>query len=688
MRAFLLCLALGLLAPALSSQATDLEVVHRDGQSFVTWTETSASGEFYRIYRWDQPIRTADDLDQAQLLEIVDDRSTINNRRTTVEGQTRWWVIEPGGSPLGNGQGLFVHTAERVEDAWYAVTVVVNGNENEALVVGSNTTDASILEIPAPPRPVLQEIRPGGEVWAHWTSGFDTPFQKAMTLEDGQAFNFKINRGEDPGPRGLVLRLHAAGETYGSAFPNRQEVPEDLDVLSTDDFFQGTGWSFWFGAHELFPMNPSARTIVKTFTLERLIWTLAWTQDYLGSDHDPERVSVAGGSMGGIGALLLVQEHPEPFAAAFARNGNYDFGADDINNMMLLENLYGDEQLDLWTDRDLPVYDRTRGEFMAQLDPGRDWPIVRTINGRNDTTSGWSSVPSLIGGMQAARRPAAFYFDQREHVPFGYWTDMESVLLNRTFDQRRDQPILHFGEVGLDDDPGDGDPASGDPIGAVGAYTVFDKNAPIQTATSLEIEVSLRDKNVLDDAPGDSTTARLTPRRLSTFGLHPGQWVRFCLTEGTTLLDEHLLQVDAHGLVQTPPTELAKDKRLARFELLETCHQPPVFAPGQELEKPHEPCPPELFAADAANASGMLQLVFFGPPKSSWVLGRGTIEAQVPTPFGTLRLADPQIHAFGRIGPAGYAWIEIATDAMADETWLYQALVAGQLTNLESVTAR
>ncbi len=547
--------------------AGELTAECRSGQTFLTWREAALSGVRYRIHRSTSPITGPQDLAQAELLGEVDDRSSYNPERSRVERAPRTWVVVENGAPLDMNQGLFVHTiAADTETAYYAVTSIKGGKANQTIVPGLNATLAPLVERAAPPEPVLQVRDAVREVWAHWVSDRDTPFQPALSLTPSHGFDFCLEPGQASGPRGLLLRLHAAGGTYAQGWPPRGIVPADVDVLALSDLHAGTGYTFWFGAHELFPAAPQADTRVWPFTQARVLWTLDWMSARLGAALDPERVSIGGSSLGAIGGMYLLQEAPARFSAALLRNGNYDLLAGDYLDKSVFERLYGSFALDLPTRAGLGVLERTAARFMANRAPSVDWPPIRAINGRQDTRVGWASAVSMAAGCAQTFRPAALYFDSRTHSPKGYWGALERALVQRTCQTRRDQPILCFTDSTLDDDIGDGARDSGDAIGAAGAYALHDPLTATTSEHELACDVYLRDEGALDDAPAPSGSAALTPRRTGPFVLAPGEPVSFTLSEGGALLEEHLLCADEHALVHTPPVPLSTLRRRARFE--------------------------------------------------------------------------------------------------------------------------
>lgn len=652
-----------------SAQVRELDVRHRSGQTFLTWRELAGSDVRYRVYRSERPLQTAQDLDGADLLGEVDDRTSRNQGRSLASGTERTWIIASGGAALAADQGLFVHTVQRSsKHAHYAVTCVIAGNENRTLVPDSNATRLGMVETVAPPEPVLQSSGSDGELWGHWVGDRDTPFLPALSPWPSRGFNFFFQRGTAAGPHGLVVRLHAAGQAYTQAWPQRFEIPQDVDSLALSDLMPYTSWSVWFGSHELLPGTPTADTRVWNYTQQRMLWEIDWMTARLGATHDPERVYVVGGSMGAIGGMYLLGERPERFAAALLRNGLYDLEATDYRNPAIFQTLFGSFGLDLRTRAGLPILQRTNAVFMAGLEPAREWPVVRTLSGRNDETVGWMSAVGLFEGLARIGRPAVHYFDERTHNPNGHWRALERALLKRTFQTRRDRPSLRFLDCTLDDDPGDGRRTDGDEVGTINGYLDYDPLTASANANALDFDVYLRDVGALDDAPRERAWAALGPWRTGPFAPAEGEAVRYTLREGGVLVDEHLLFADAYGRVRTPPVPLDKTARACCFELGALAALGP------------------LFVGAAPIAGDDMQVVLRGAAGKPWLLVVWAGDAQGPSALPRSQL----FFRHGVLGASGLAdvWLALPRSLPAGVHLWARALVGAKLTPFQVVTVQ
>jgi len=186
------------------AQATDFKAFYRSGQVFMTWTNVAYEGAFfdaaYRIYAHDRPI-TAANLADATRLGEVHQLSQLNYRRSNValgkgngsapgrpKGSARrgrinfvideTWQKAPeaaailkeipdakekktlvtSGPELSDQTGLFVHTVGQAGKVYFAVTAVVEGNENRQDFSAANALTEPIAVKAETPRPILQGV--------------------------------------------------------------------------------------------------------------------------------------------------------------------------------------------------------------------------------------------------------------------------------------------------------------------------------------------------------------------------------------------------------------------------------------------------------------------------------------------------------------------------------------------------
>jgi hypothetical protein len=190
--------------PDRPAQPKSIRATYRAGQVFVTWTNTPYEGAFfdaaYRIYRHTEPI-TAKTLAEAGFLGEVHQLSQLNYRRSNValgrgsgsaparppgsieRGRINFvldesWQENPEvaailkelpktnkkatrvhtGPELPDDTGVFVWTVDKPGQAYFAVTAVVEGQENRRDFGAGNALAAPVEVKVATPRPVLQGV--------------------------------------------------------------------------------------------------------------------------------------------------------------------------------------------------------------------------------------------------------------------------------------------------------------------------------------------------------------------------------------------------------------------------------------------------------------------------------------------------------------------------------------------------
>ena len=336
---------------------------HRDGQTFVTWTERGdLARERYRIYRSGAPITPAS-LGNATLLGEVGEGSAIffANRYADYESPAQWhvrtierYVVDDLGPELAAGTGLFVWTtgaADPAGPAYYAVTAVLDGVENTADFSPGNTT-GPLAEAVGRPRPVHIASTNGWEVYVqfrdlrNWNPTFHAPnplndyyglaatdygvpgslqyaYDTAVYVPDAAQCG-----GSLPPTLPVFLSLHGGafdGDRYDP--PTNSRGDWCAYILAPID--QSETWWFGFARDHDYRTGgaPEGGDVIANYTEQRVLDML----DFLlrtppGPPADPRRVYVNGYSMGGGGSLAMALRYPAVFAAANASKPVTDFG--------------------------------------------------------------------------------------------------------------------------------------------------------------------------------------------------------------------------------------------------------------------------------------------------------------------------------------------------------------------------
>ena len=349
-------------ADKLPAQVQGVSVLHRAGQSFITWKdaedkfggEPATWGEIrqqlradspelrYRVYRHDKPI-DAKSVADARLIAEVKPLSGFNINGWSMEKLINqvifsnedqgelgkygafdgWSMWSPQGGklavnrlaieddkPLPPGTGLFVHSPSAAGKAYYAVTVLVDGVENLSQFAGN--VSQAIDEQPGPWAPVRQsstgkefgyDFRGRRSFYVQWAG-------PPLAPRDGMCFNWSVllSRAaldkDAPKDRKLPVELyfHSAGMSY--ARPPVKFIENSIQIAPHDFPFSG-----WYGFNDAFgTLKSPAQGAVSGHTQKRLAAFMDWAKTQF--PIDPSRIVGVGGDGAGLTALY----QPDLFA--------------------------------------------------------------------------------------------------------------------------------------------------------------------------------------------------------------------------------------------------------------------------------------------------------------------------------------------------------------------------------------
>jgi hypothetical protein len=572
--ALALLIALCFVPAAQAVQVSGLAALHHDGQTFLTWNSPSGNGWTYRVFVAASPIETELDLTLATPVGEVGDSTWCDRRLFSVSGTAYGYAVDSAATPLGPGQGLFVRTAAAAGLCWYAVTCQAgSGPEDRTITPGGNAMALPVSETPMLPRPVFQRILYGdlnrpSDVYTLWTSDVETPFFPVMCNRPSMAYDCSLLRGLPGG--GLNFHAHYRGGSFYLA-QIASGMPGEW-VIKLDDFIRTPSVNtFWFGYHEDYNIESFASQpiptdgIVPDYTAKRVVFSLEWARRSF--PVDTTRVYVVGSSMGGIAAAFLPMWRPDLIAATMAVVPLFDFSfLTDPNPLNQLnagagtrwhcDRLWGEVATDLRMEDGTPVYERLNcGAFAASLE-SRFVPPIFAFTGRNDVVLGWAEKIPFFHAMNQHRAGGTFFWDTRTHSNSGVsgafqW--MQDLRYLYRFRTNLSFPALS--NCSANGDPGNGEAAVGDSIGTINGFLEWDP-AIVDQPESWQVELKMRDLTTMWGvlpAPA-SATVDVTPRRLQSFKVGPGQpaswWVR---RPGTgEVLQSGSVVADAMGVLTIP----------------------------------------------------------------------------------------------------------------------------------------
>lgn len=586
------CCALGVPAqPTWAAQVTNVQVFHRSGQTFVTWDNLPGTGWTYRIYASSQDF-SEEPLGPTHVIGRCGDSSGVDQRITRLTGEVSTFRIDPEAPPLAPTRGLFVATAPRLADRWYAVTAQLGtGREDFTVEIGQNATAEPVSESPERPRPVWQRTltSPTGEDYVLWGSNIETANTPALTSVASRAFHFGIRRGSAGQP--LILQGHGRGGSFFNSLSGFG-IPGE-SVMSVDDWLASGDYATWyFGHHTIY--NPDVPTVrlpftgrVADYTDRRVLLMLDWAREELG--YDEKRVYASGASMGGTFAVMLAWHHPERIAAAFAAVPMLTFSyLPDAAPQMRpsMDRMWGPLDYDLECTNGFPTYSWIDGRWLSETFEWRGSSPIVSFHGRTDDIIGWPATASYLNTSAAHRAGGVHYWDGTGHWDWsqGPWRPMQNPLELTRY--RLDRSWPSFSNCSTDQMPGDGNLVSGDAVGQINGHADYDPaivDEPGLWKAVLRTRALVTSSGALV-APG-GLTVDVTPRRLQRFRYNPDTpilWAATRLADGV-LLQSGTVLPDPLGVVTIPQVQVHQDGTELRLSIATIADAPVPSGSGPRL---------------------------------------------------------------------------------------------------------
>lgn len=539
--------ALGCTLTDATSIALDsgMAVVHRDGQSWVSWRDRAegSDGESYRyrLYRAATPIESDDDLVGATPIVdgILNHSGQLFGGAFTpaqrLDATLPMAVLEDLGEPLPPWSGLAVATAEQDDCAWYAVVATdLEGNAVESIVPGVNATLDPIAELVAPRRPVLvYDSSARGKYSANTEITGTRGLPLMVTLHGSQA------QGGGAGDYGDYWAYFGdATMGWQAGLPGVFSVeethsgPQTLLMRNRDAIVQPSGAAaletMWFG----YVAEQGGQRHAYPFTERRLEWMIPWVVTHYAADET--RVYLSGGSMGAWGTITFGLHRPELFAALFPDRPRFrQTSLTSVTTEALPDDTLPDGTL--WSAHHDAI-------AWVTAHAGDELPFVGWNCGRQDGFATWQEQVDMVEAMTDLKLGFAFAWNDGDHSE-GSDAAAEIAMWYPPERFARDLGYPAFSHSSIDDDPGPGDPALGDLVGGINLG--FAWTDPIDTPDSWS--------STIDNALAVATmTVDVTPRRAQAFRLDPGESVDFTTSRG----DAGTIVADERGLVTAAAVEI------------------------------------------------------------------------------------------------------------------------------------
>nr|MBA2406661.1 T9SS type A sorting domain-containing protein [Chitinophagales bacterium] len=506
-------------------------------QTFLTWKNPSVSNLQYNVYRSASPLSSASDLNTATFLGFVRDNSAKNVRKSTLQGQSFYFTINPANGPLANDRGLYVVTCINVGSYYYAVTVVtlINNQEDKSVINNSNSLNSPISEFVANPKPILQyqSVNTDGKLryeYAQWGNNQDAPHYPAFNNAGSYGYNFTLFKAGNS-TNGPIYVIYNDEDPFSTTLTNNLN---NCNILKLDDYLPNgitTNWSGWNENYDMYATNnPVAVTgVVRMYTQCRVKETIEWTRKYISADSN--KVYLTGVSHNGFGALLTAQMYPNMVAAVYAKvapilykaMANTEREQQWCKTTLNLPSDYPDPN----TGAAIPIWYLLDMRHMYIANSNRGIPYIGGVHGKQDFTIGWVQSKFWYDSVNVSKQGGAWYWDQRNHDNDGAkFLDTEVTPEYERFTLARSFPA--FSNCSINQNPGNGANNSGDAWGAINGYLDWNDASIIDNNFNYSITCFVKDLyagGVPAPSQYDSCTTSITLRRVQHFTPTIGQTV-------------------------------------------------------------------------------------------------------------------------------------------------------------------
>jgi len=500
------------------AQVAGLAAFHRAGQTFITWKEIDDAvgadkvtwGELkgildgldqkrrirYHVYRHKTRI-TSRNLPEAEVIAVVKPLScwNVEGRNTdrpvdefiathdvlmtghwdpfrdaSIDGQygrdcpVERFAIRDGEKPLARGTGLYVHTATKGEEAYYAVVTCVDGVQNTVELSEANALSQPVREAPAEPEPVLQGELPRMPFFnydqkrLHYVRWLAPPLANVPC----QAHNWSVGvpvggvsvpREKADAGQGrpaykrvpLELSLHRDGHSY---WRTQYRIERDSIVLCPYDFPTQT---WWYGYHEAYGTLRSFRQgCIQPYTERRLLSFVEWACRKWPVDRTRILVTGCRGGAAGSGALHLGIRHPGVFNLVIAGHPVIDYAEASrrtdrwgLAPALSMQAVWGKADWDLKTDDGKSFWPQHDiNQIVQSLPAAADLPFMTLTS--NHAYADCRKLYELLLTRHAGVM-ADFWWGGARYIPVSNSGTYPNVI---RLDIRRDKSFLAFASAG------------------------------------------------------------------------------------------------------------------------------------------------------------------------------------------------------------------------------------------------
>ena len=556
-------------------RVTALNARHTAGQTILTWMEPDLKDSpermtfqelidlraslarnpkqtTYRIYRSAEPI-SASTIGKAELIDEIGPLSGWDGEYSGISPNMGWiaprYVVRDGGNSVPPGTAIYAHNPKAEGNAYYAVGLAVDGEEDLSVFDRGNALQEPVEERTGQGAPVLQRIEHPKEFnyvkspTLHFYVRWECPPNSSMPSRPIAYLVAIPPKPVEPAPVGL--HLHCWGGNLEGGYGWWYDADQGAMLISTNEI----PYDWWTGYHECLGTWKCWREgVVRDYTQTRLISFLDWAATQWKIDRS--RVFTAGNSMGGSGSPSIALRRSDRIAWCVSWVGVHR-PADSPQFTSSYERVFGDAAWKLpFQDRKTAAFDYFDDAAYVRREPGRDGPLIVFSNGKNDGAIGWAQARELWAALQETHRPHVFRWGLGGHGQRALLPGPDPGERELGVDIRLDRTLPAFTRCSLDADPGDGDPANGAAEGQSNLYLYWDTTPEkvVDEVGRWSLELKLGRK-----APVATCTVDVTPRRCFQFRTPAGTKAKWkTLTGEGEILQSGVVTADPWGLVTIP----------------------------------------------------------------------------------------------------------------------------------------
>jgi pimeloyl-ACP methyl ester carboxylesterase len=449
---FLVVVIAGIMGTAQAAKVTGLKAFHREGQTFITWTELEdVQGEKYLVYQSTAKV-TAGNLEKATLLATLPEGTCANTwelkhrkrgksapleslSKTPGYGYRFCIVDNPDADPekmLPEGTGLFVNTTGR--DGSYYYAVMPEGQPDGMAALAEPVEEKVML-----PGAVLAWRSKEGTsaIYTHWMD-----YSQWKPFREGYAYNFGVAT-----PKGYDGKTPLPVEYYGHGMSGGYRTAPSAPYIKALWVWHGDKSGSWF-----FGMMNKDKTKVVNYVEQRVRWSFEWLKAARPNQFfriNPKLVNAHGHSMGGTMCTAFALRLGDIFSLTVSSSGA---------TIHRRNKTWVGQASKLWgsVDENLPTLDGTGvwdHQDYAQWslnNMAQETAFLLLSNGKKDGSVVFEPFPDFIDALQKSKRPFAASWNMRGYSWQGYSTKNGSWS---TFKLRNDESLPALGNASNNDDP-------------------------------------------------------------------------------------------------------------------------------------------------------------------------------------------------------------------------------------------